>query len=132
MKLSLVLLLGALCAGPLLAQTAPAPAATPAPKKKLPAFQRKYDANGDGVLDAEERAKMKADKAGKRAERLKKYDADGDGKLSRPEKEKMKADRDAEKAAKKAAGAEKRAKKKAEKAAKKEAASTAPTPAPTR
>ncbi len=63
---------------------------------------RKYDVNGDGKLDATERAAMQRD----RAERLKQYDTNGDGKLDPMERAKMRADRKAQKrAARAAAGA---------------------------
>ena len=59
---------------------------------------RKYDLNGDGKLDANERAAMQAD----RAARLKKYDTNRDGKLDANERAAMRADRKAQRKAAKA------------------------------
>ena len=82
-----------------------APAAPDAAARKARVREhvlRKYDANGDGQLDANERAAMQRD----RAARLKQYDANGDGKLDPTERAKMRADRKAQKrAARAAAGA---------------------------
>ena len=57
------------------------------------AMLKKFDANGDGKLDAEEREKMRAEmgaKGGRGPERMKKllekFDKDGDGKLSEDER----------------------------------------------
>lgn len=87
----------------------PARADEPALKKdKIPskAELKKYDANGDGLLDEMELAKMKTDEKAtrdaRRAEDLVKYDANKDGKLDKEEKAKMKADKEAAKAEKKA------------------------------
>lgn len=61
---------------------------------------KKYDKDGDGKLNAEEEAAMKADRekarqerAEKRAEERKKYDKDGNGKLNAEERADMKAER---------------------------------------
>ena len=62
---------------------------------------RKYDANGDGQLDANERAAMQRD----RAARLKQYDTNGDGKLDPTERARMRADRKAQRRAARASGA---------------------------
>ncbi len=54
---------------------------------------KRFDANGDGVLDQSEReaahAAMKARFEAERAEVIKRFDADGDGKLSPAERETM-------------------------------------------
>lgn len=63
-------------------------------------MMRKYDVNGDGKLDANERAAMQAD----RAARLKKYDTNGNGRLDPNERAAMHADRKAQRKAAKAAG----------------------------
>jgi hypothetical protein len=77
------------------------------PKAPSKAALKKYDANGDGMLDEAETAKMKADDKAKRdaqkAEDFAKYDADKDGKLSKEETAAMKADKDAAKEAAKEA-----------------------------
>ena len=58
-------------------------------KKKLEEFMlKKYDKNGDGKLDDEEKAAMKKD----REEQVKKYDKNGDGKLDEEERAAMRAD----------------------------------------
>ena len=49
---------------------------------------KKYDKNGDGVLDETEKAAMREDNRKRRHEaRLKKYDKNGDGKLDEAEKD---------------------------------------------
>ena len=53
----------------------------------------KYDTDRNGVLDPEEKAARKKDRAVMKAERLKKYDKNGDGKLDGSEKAAMKADK---------------------------------------
>ncbi len=57
---------------------------------------QKYDTNKDGVLDANEKAAMKADFAAKRAARkqevLAKYDTNKDGKLDEQERAAMRDD----------------------------------------
>jgi Ca2+-binding EF-hand superfamily protein len=46
----------------------------------LPEALRQYDVNGDGILDAEERAAAKADReATRNADRLSRWDLNGDG-----------------------------------------------------
>ncbi len=84
----------------------------PAPEKKLTKTKEKYDADKDGKLSDEEKARAKEDTAAKarqtREEHLAKYDANKDGKLDDAEKAVKKAEEDAAKAAKKA---EKEAKK---------------------
>jgi hypothetical protein len=65
---------------------------------------QKYDANGDGKLDAQERATMRADFKAKRQERkaemLAKYDVNKDGKLEPSERKVMVDDRAAKSFAK--------------------------------
>jgi hypothetical protein len=57
---------------------------------------QKYDLNGDGKLDAAEKAAMKADfqakRAAKKAEMLAKYDTNKDGKLEPAERQVMRED----------------------------------------
>lgn len=61
----------------------------PEGKKKIEEFMlKKYDKNGDGKLDDEEKAAMKKD----REEQVKKYDKNGDGKLDEEERAAMRAD----------------------------------------
>ena len=78
----------------------------PAPEKKLTKAKEKYDADKDGKLSDEEKARAKADTAAKarqtREEHLAKYDTNKDGKLDDAEKAVKKADEEAAKAAKKA------------------------------
>lgn len=74
--------------------------------KPSKATLEKYDADKDGVLNDEEKAKAKAAAKEKakhtKEENLAKYDANKDGKLDDAEKAAKKADEDAAKAAKKA------------------------------
>jgi hypothetical protein len=69
-------------------------AAEPRPPSK--SALKKYDADHDGSLSDEEKARAKAEAKAKREakkeEALKKYDANDNGKLDQPEKEKMKAE----------------------------------------
>ena len=72
----------ALGLGSLLAQAAegePKPKVAPV----LPDWVKKYDKNGDGKLDQEERAALQKDR---QEEMLKKYDKNGDGKLDEAER----------------------------------------------
>jgi Ca2+-binding EF-hand superfamily protein len=68
------------------------------------AILQKYDTNGDGVLDANERAAMRADfqakRAAHKAKMLAKYDTNHDGKLEPDERAAMRADRAAKQFAK--------------------------------
>ncbi len=57
-------------------------------KKAEEATLKKYDKNGNGKLDDDEKAAQKKD----REAMLKKYDKNGDGKLDDAEKEAQKAD----------------------------------------
>lgn len=61
------------------------------------AMVQKYDKNGDGVLDASEKAALRTDMQAKReakkAERLAKFDTNNDGKLDASERAVMKAER---------------------------------------
>jgi Ni/Co efflux regulator RcnB len=59
-----------------------------AKKKAEEAALKKYDKNGNGKLDDDEKAAQKKD----REEMIKKYDKNGDGKLDDAEKEAQKAD----------------------------------------
>ena len=60
--------------------------AKPKPAPTLPDWVKKYDKNGDGKLDQEERAALQKDR---QEEALKKYDKDGDGKLDEAERKIM-------------------------------------------
>jgi len=64
----------------------------------------KYDTNKDGVLDANEKAAMKADfqakRAARKAERIAKFDKNGDGKLDESERAAMRETKAAERFAK--------------------------------
>jgi hypothetical protein len=61
------------------------------------AWMQKYDTNGDGQIDAQEREAMKADRAAKREARkekmLAKYDTNKDGKLDASERAVMRDER---------------------------------------
>lgn len=80
------------------------PAEKPDRAARREAMLKKFDANGNGKLDGDEREKMRAEmqkrrEAGgqkgsrgeRRAEMLKKFDKDGDGKLSEEERSAMRA-----------------------------------------
>jgi hypothetical protein len=72
----------------------PTPPAAPAPPAGLSGMSRadmmkKYDKNGDGKLDEQERAAISKDR---QAEILKKYDKDKDGKLDDNERNAMRED----------------------------------------
>ncbi|HTL66898.1 MAG TPA: hypothetical protein VL200_04495 [Lacunisphaera sp.] len=97
-----------------------------APTKKLTKAQEKFDADNDGKLSDEERARAREEataKAKKTREEhrkiaLEKYDANGDGKLDDAEKAKMKADEETAREEKKAERAARKAERDAKKAAK--------------
>jgi hypothetical protein len=97
-------------------------------KDKLGKHAQKYDADKDGQLNDEERARMKEDakekREAKKQEALEKYDANKNGRLDPEEKEKQKADIQAEKEARKAAKEAKKAGREARKAEKEAAAGT--------
>ncbi len=93
----------ALCfSAPIARAEAAATAATNATKGRH--VKEKYDADKDGKLSEEERAKMKSDAKEHAKEKrevnekkmLEKYDANKNGKLDPEEREKMQADRKAE------------------------------------
>ena len=88
MKTLLTIILG-LGLGSLLTHAAEGEA-KPKPAPALPDSVKKYDKNGDGKLDQEERAALQKDR---QAEMLKKYDKDGDGKLDEAERKAMAEDR---------------------------------------
>ncbi len=111
----------ALFALPLGAETLPpasSPAATPAaiptgkPKRELPAMLRKYDTDGNGILDPEEKAAMRQERAerdaARKADHLKRFDTNGDGKIDKAERKRMKETLKAEKKARKKAEREKK------------------------
>jgi hypothetical protein len=81
MKTLLTIILG-LSLGTLLAQAADGEA-KPKPAPTLPDWVKKYDKNGDGKLDQEERAVLQKER---QAEMLKKYDKNGDGILDEAER----------------------------------------------
>jgi len=95
MKTLLTIILG-LSLGGLLAQAADGEA-KPKPAPALPDWVKKYDKNGDGKLDQEERAALQKDR---QAEMLKKYDKNGDGKLDKEERAALNADKKKAKEAK--------------------------------
>jgi Ca2+-binding EF-hand superfamily protein len=88
MKKTLMTILG-LSLGGLLAQAADGEA-KPKPAPALPELLKKYDKNGDGKLDQEERAALQKDR---QAEMMKKYDKNGDGKIDEEERKAMLEDR---------------------------------------
>jgi hypothetical protein len=68
--------------------------AKPAEKPVPPAALKRFDKDGDGVLNTEEKAAWKAARENERKAMLEKYDTDKDGKLSDEEKAAAKADRE--------------------------------------
>lgn len=66
-------------------------------RKVSPEMIAKYDKDGDGKLNEEERAALRADRMemreARKKEMLAKYDKDGDGKLNEEERAAAKADR---------------------------------------
>jgi EF hand len=69
----------------------PAPTTPPAAGgAKLPDALKKYDKNGDGKLDEEERKTFQKER---QAEIMKKYDTNSDGKLDEKERQVMMEDR---------------------------------------
>lgn len=62
----------------------PVPATPPAGVSRLPEALKKYDKNGDGKLDEEERKTYQKER---QAEVLKKYDANNDGKIDEKERQ---------------------------------------------
>ena len=68
----------------------PAPGAPPAGVSRIPEAYRKYDKNGDGKLDEEERKALQKDR---QDALMKKYDKNGDGTLDEAEKKVMVEDR---------------------------------------
>ena len=92
--LAIVASAGSLCAQTATVPAAPTPASTDVSSRKAQHRQRmlqKFDANGDGKLDANERAAMKQ----AHAARIKPFDTNGDGKLDANEKAAMRASRKA-------------------------------------
>lgn len=85
------------------------------PKAPSKAALKKYDADQDGKLNDEEKARAKAEakekREAKKQETLKKYDANANGKLDEEEKGKMKAEHTAEKEARQAEKAARKAEK---------------------
>lgn len=94
----------------------------PEPKPPSKAALKKYDADHDGKLSDEEKARARAEAKAKREARkeeaLKKYDANDNGKLDQAEKERMKSETAAEKAARKAEREARKAEKEARKSGK--------------
>jgi len=87
-KKTLLTILG-LSLGGLLAQAADGETKPP-PAPGLAELLKKYDKNGDGKLDQEERAALQKDR---QAEMIKKYDKNGDGKIDEEERKAMLEDR---------------------------------------
>ncbi|MEM1058673.1 MAG: hypothetical protein AAGK14_05450 [Verrucomicrobiota bacterium] len=85
-SLATLLLTGGL---PLLAQTDRAEGKKSGQRQLPPEVIEKFDADGDGQLNEEER---QAAREARRANMLEKYDADGDGQLSDEEKAQLRAD----------------------------------------
>jgi hypothetical protein len=88
MKTALTILLG-LGLSALVANAAEGEA-KPKPAPTLPDSVKKYDKNGDGRLDQEERTALQKDR---QAELLKKYDKNNDGKLDEAERKAMAEER---------------------------------------
>ena len=92
----------ALSLGVILVQAAegdPKPKPTPPPagaQPTLPDWVKKYDKNGDGKLDEQERMALQKER---QAEMLKKYDKNGDGKIDETERQAMMDDRKKEREA---------------------------------
>lgn len=82
--LTLVLSLTALAATAADGEKKPVPGTPPAGVSRLPEALKKYDKNGDGKLDEEER---KAYQKERQAEVLKKYDSNNDGKIDEKERQ---------------------------------------------
>ena len=72
-----------------------------AEKPVPPAALKKFDKDGDGKLNDEEKAAWKAAREAEKKAMLEKYDTDKDGKLSDEEKAAMKADHEKHKKDKK-------------------------------
>ena len=68
----------------------PPPGAPPAGVSRIPEAYKKYDKNGDGKLDEEERKTFQKER---QAEMMKKYDKNGDGTLDETEKQAQLEDR---------------------------------------
>lgn len=95
LTMSLVLSLGGLLAGAAEGENKPKPAvppagAPPAGVYRVPEAYKKYDKNGDGKLDEEERKALQKER---QEEMMKKYDKNGDGKLDETERQAMVEDR---------------------------------------
>lgn len=94
MKTSLVLTLAlsltAFVAGAADGEKKPTQTPPPAGGAKLPEALKKYDKNGDGKLDEEER---KAFQKERQADLMKKYDTNNDGKLDEKERQALIEDR---------------------------------------
>lgn len=67
------------------------PEGRPDGRKLAPAIIARFDKDGDGKLNQEEREAAKAARGQMRAKVLERFDADKDGKLSETEREAMKA-----------------------------------------
>jgi EF hand len=106
MKSSLPLLVPAIIALALSAAVVALRADDSTSEKPLSKAQAKYDADKDGKLSDEEKARMKEDAKEKREERmekiLEKYDVNKNGKLDPEEKAKWEADKKAAREARKA------------------------------
>lgn len=101
MKTTTIISIGALIGTSLIAGAQDKPKRQPGERgTPPPAILEKFDKDGDGKLNDEERATMreegKARMEERRKEMLKKFDTDGDGKLSPDERKKAMEERHAE------------------------------------
>lgn len=91
LAMTLALSLGGLIAGAAEGENKPKPAtpppgAPPAGVSRIPEAYKKYDKNGDGKLDEEERKTLQKER---QDEMMKKYDKNSDGKLDEAERQAM-------------------------------------------
>ena len=102
LAMTLALSLGGLIAGAAEGENKPkpvipAPGAPPAGVSRIPEAYKKYDKNGDGKLDEEERKPLQMERQALAKQRqedlLKKYDKNTDGQLDEAEKKVMLEDR---------------------------------------
>ena len=95
LAMTLALSLGGLIAGAAEGENKPkpvipAPGAPSAGVSRIPEAYKKYDKNGDGKLDEEERKTLQKER---QDEMIKKYDKNSDGKLDETERQAMVEDR---------------------------------------
>lgn len=89
LAMTLALSLGGMIAGAAEGENKPK-STPPAGGPRIPEIFQKYDKNGDGKLDEEERKVLQKER---QAEMMKKYDKNGDGKLDETERQGMMEDR---------------------------------------